>query len=222
MLPIRCECDASRLLPVVTTVLILACVAVFVRQEPLAEYTGGIVPAKLFSFMFHPDREPCRILTIFGLSLFSHANLLHLVGNIWYLWIFGCAVERSVGHLRYLVVYLVCGVLSMLFQAASSPYSIIPIIGASGAIAGIMGMHLVMHPLSRILTWVFPIFLVPIPSLVFLIFWIGLQYFNFRGAQGQVGGVAWVAHLGGFAAGICAAVIHQMKGTRQRRARSDR
>jgi hypothetical protein len=131
-----------------------------------------------------------------------HGNLLHLTSNMWYLWIFGNAMEHRLGSLRFLLLYLFCGTVSMLVQAASAPLSMVPIVGASGAIAGLMGAHLILLPLSRILLWVPPLLFLPVPSFLFLLLWFYVQYLQAGAAPSGGPGVAWWAHIGGFLAGV--------------------
>jgi membrane associated rhomboid family serine protease len=135
---------------------------------------------------------------------------MHFLGNMLYLWIFGDNVEDRFGHGRYLAFYLMCGVVAALLQTTFSPGSRVPMVGASGAIAGVLGAYLVMFPKSRILTLV-PIFvfvqIIEVPALFFLGFWFLLQLVSGVGTLGQradVGGVAFWAHAGGFAAGMAA------------------
>ncbi len=140
-------------------------------------------------------------------SMFLHEGWLHVLGNMLYLWIFGDNVEDSLGHAGFLVFYLACGAAAALGQVAINPLSTIPMIGASGAIAGVMGAYFVMYPHSRILTVVFLVFfldMIEIPAIFFLGFWFVKELFNGVGSLGtraMTGGVAFWAHIAGFAAG---------------------
>jgi membrane associated rhomboid family serine protease len=149
-------------------------------------------------------------LTIFS-SMFMHGGLLHLGGNMLFLLIFGNNVEDALGHVKYLVFYLLCGVLAAVAQIASNPVSVIPTVGASGAIAGVLGAYLVLFPHARVDTLVFLGFLITrirVPAFLLLGFWIVSQFFSqFTGAMaqrggGESGGIAYLAHIGGFIAGM--------------------
>ena len=147
-------------------------------------------------------------LTMFT-AMFLHANWLHLAGNMLYLWIFGDNVEEVLGTARYLVVYLTCGLMGTIFQIAANTDSRIPTLGASGAIAGVMGAYVVWFPHHRIRVLVFR-FITQMPALMVVGLWIVLQVWagvGSIGRLGEVGGVAYLAHIGGAAAGIVAALI---------------
>lgn len=140
-------------------------------------------------------------------SMFLHGGWLHILGNMLYLWIFGDNVEDRLGHARYLMFYLFCGAIAALGQTATNPHSLVPMIGASGAVAGVMGAYFVLYPHSRVLTAVFLVFfldLIEIPAIFFLGIWFLMQLFSGVGSIGAEtadGGVAFWAHVGGFAAG---------------------
>jgi membrane associated rhomboid family serine protease len=135
-------------------------------------------------------------------SMFFHASLLHLLGNLWFLWIFGRKVEDRLGVLRYLGLYLLGGVVAAFGQVLATPNSLVPTIGASGAIAAVMGAYLVLLPRSRIVTFVLPFpFPLVLPAFLLLAFWFGLQFLTDPNS-----GVAWIAHVTGFAFGAVAAL----------------
>ena len=147
-------------------------------------------------------------------SLFLHGGLLHLVGNLWTLWIFGPNVEERMGPWRFVVFYVLVGIVAGLAHVATDPHSLIPTIGASGAIAGVMGAYMLLYPRAQIL-FVIPILFYPLffvwPAATYLLYWFALQFLSgafshvLRGAAGDgmaTGGVAWWAHVGGFAAGM--------------------
>jgi membrane associated rhomboid family serine protease len=141
-------------------------------------------------------------------AMFLHGGVLHVLGNMIYLWIFGNNVEDIMGHGRFLVFYLACGVCASLAQVAASPASQVPMIGASGAISGVLGAYLILYPAARVLTLVFVLFfvrVVPFPAVIVLGVWFLIQVVN-AGAPvpGRIapGGVAWMAHIGGFLAGM--------------------
>jgi membrane associated rhomboid family serine protease len=192
----------SRTRPVVTIALIVANTLAYLYQLQLEQgplerlvYTHGVIPAR-FSY---PD-----VIT----SLFLHADFLHFFGNMVFLWIFGDNVEDRLGHIPYLLFYLVCGTSAAMAQVAAAPSSFVPMIGASGAIAGVMGAYFLVYPRSRILTAVF-VFLfldiVEIPAIFFLGVWFLLQVLHGAMAPtAEGGGIAFWAHAAGFATGALA------------------
>ena len=147
-------------------------------------------------------------LTLFS-SIFMHGGWLHLAGNMLFLWIFGDNVEHRIGHIRYLVFYLVAGVIASFAQILTDTDSIIPTLGASGAISGVLGAYLVMFPTNRVTVFLFR-FLMPVPAIVAIGMWAVLQFINGFGAIAvteQTGGVAYMAHIGGFVAGVVAGLV---------------
>ena len=147
-------------------------------------------------------------LTLFS-SIFMHGGWLHLAGNMLFLWIFGDNVEHRIGHIRYLIFYLVAGVIASFAQILTDTDSIIPTLGASGAISGVLGAYLVMFPTNRVTVFLFR-FLMPVPAIVAIGMWAVLQFINGFGAIAvteQTGGVAYMAHIGGFVAGVVAGLV---------------
>ena len=138
-------------------------------------------------------------------SMFLHGGWLHLIGNMLYLWIFGDNVEDAMGHGRFVLFYLVCGLAAALAQAGLDPGSEVPMVGASGAISGVLGAYLMLHPRAHVLVLI-PLGiltqLVRLPALIVLAFWFGLQLFQQLSAPPGQGGVAFMAHIGGFVAGM--------------------
>jgi membrane associated rhomboid family serine protease len=207
MIPLR-DVIPSRTRPGVTITLIVLNVLVFLFQATLSDraeeafiYAFGLVPA-YFSFF-----------TVFT-SMFVHGGLAHIAGNLLFLWIFGDNVEDRLGHLRFVFFYLLCGFLAALSQLVLDPDSTVPMVGASGAIAGVMGAYLILYPQSRVLMlFPFPVFLFELPALVFLGMWFFVQFLNGIGQlpvfqQDQIsGGVAFWAHVAGFAAGVVLVVF---------------
>ena len=201
MIPLR-DVIPSRTTPVVTFSLIIANTLVFLYELSLPSVqlnhlvaSAGVVPA--VTGWLTP--------TLFT-SMFLHAGPSHLVGNMLFLWIFGDNIEDRFGHGRYLIFYLAAGLAAGAAQAIAAPNSHVPIIGASGAIAAVMGAYIVLFPKSRIvmLIWlVFYVDFVEIPAILFLGFWFLLQFVGGLGASATDpgGGVAFVAHIGGFAVG---------------------
>jgi membrane associated rhomboid family serine protease len=172
------------------------------------ELTGLVPPGSRFPLgeglwcLTEPGRQASHIFT----SMFLHGSWVHLLGNMWFLWIFGNNIEDSMGHLRYLVFYLICGVAAAAGQVAINPASGIPMVGASGAISGVMGAYLVLYPRVRVwclLILGFFVTSVALPAWTMLLYWMALQFLS--GVVGlfgeQQGGVAVWAHIGGFLAG---------------------
>lgn len=210
MIPLR-DTVRSRTAPLVTVALIAVNVLVFLHETALGPYLDrfvfayGLVPRRLVYWPGAP-LDPARFLPLFT-SMFWHGGWLHLLGNMLYLWIFGDNVEDRLGHGRYLLFYLLAGIAAALTQVALNPLSRLPTIGASGAIAGVLGAYLVTYPRARVLTLV-PIFFWPwfveIPAIAYLALWFALQLFEgvlSLGAPQAAGGVAVWAHVGGFIAG---------------------
>jgi membrane associated rhomboid family serine protease len=220
--------------PVVTILLIAVNVAAFLYQislemaAPPGAVRGALRPAEAFVFEF--GVIPCRLtgscpydfphpmVTIFT-SMFLHGGLAHIIGNMLYLWIFGDNVEDTLGHGRFLVFYLACGVAAAAGQTMVSPDSRVPMIGASGAVSGVLGAYLLLFPYARIytlLTFGFFIRFVQVPALVGLGFWIVVQFvsgFLTLGMPG--GGVAWFAHIGGFLAGLALLFVFRPRSPRR-------
>lgn len=210
MIPIRDELPTRRF-PVVTVLIIGLNVVVFLFQTLLGGssdrffFETGLIPALLWGKV-KPLQEGLNPLITLFTSQFVHGNFLHLFFNMLYLWIFGNNVEDVLGHVHFLFFYLACGVTAGLIHALVFPGSLVPTVGASGAIAGVMGGYLVFFPYARVIVMVFWGFFVQflrVPALVLLGFWIILQivYGLFSLAVPNYGGVAWFAHLGGFAVG---------------------
>ncbi len=224
MIPLKDDIP-SRTTPFVTMMLIALNAVVFVYQMSLALESDagaagaaqafimefGAVPCRLTGACTVPGQFPSPFVTVFT-SMFMHGGLLHAGGNMLYLWIFGNNVEDTLGHGRFLVFYLLSGLAAALAQTVMNPHSAIPMIGASGAVAGVLGAYLLLFPYATILTLVtFGFFFrfIHIPAVVVLGFWIVLQlisgYLTASAAalgRGEGGGVAWFAHIGGFLAGM--------------------
>jgi len=198
--------------PVVTVLLILANLGVFGYEVALRLQGGTAMDAWVTTHALVPERliagwaEPEQWLTLLT-HQFLHGGVMHVVGNCWFLWIFGNNVEDKLGSFLYLFFYLVCGVAAAMLQLVVEPSSAVPMVGASGAISGVLGAYFILLPTAWIVTlvpWVVPI--LPVPAFVFLILWFALQTVNGFGVLmgGTTGeGVAWWAHAGGFAAGAC-------------------
>jgi membrane associated rhomboid family serine protease len=208
ILPLK-DLSPRRSYPLINTLLIAANVLVFLYQFTLPErafkaflLNHATVPVRFHAWLGgHIPLE--TVLWPLLTSMFVHAGLTHLAGNMLFLWVFGDHVEDFYGHLAYLLFYLLCGVGSELFHVFFSWHSTVPAIGASGAISGVMGAYAVTYPRAQILTLVF-IFLVPLPAVIILGYWFLLQFLAGLSslAAETTGGVAWWAHVGGFLLGF--------------------
>jgi membrane associated rhomboid family serine protease len=212
------DLNPRRTTPVVTFLLIAANVVVFLyqsllplRMEKAFVFTFGMIPARVPQVFGGQASFGDAFLPLLS-SMFLHADILHIAGNMLFLWIFGDNVEDFLGHAQYLLFYLICGIGAGLAHTLTNLSSTVPALGASGAISGVMGAYMVLYPRSRVLTLVF-IFLVPIPAVIILGWWFLLQFLGGLGSVGAQtsGGVAWWAHIGGFLLGAML-----MKGARSR------
>jgi membrane associated rhomboid family serine protease len=208
-IPLR-DIQSRRTFPVVTIALVALNAAAFLYELSLGTRLDGFLQQMAFNPAYY--NEPGRI---FGdgrsilVSMFLHGGWAHLLGNMLYLWIFGDNVEDRLGHLKYLVFYLACGWAATLAHAWANPQSAMPAIGASGAIAGVLGAYLVIFPRARVLTLIplgFFLRLTELPAVIVLGLWFVLQLFSGVASLGartaEAGGVAWWAHIGGFAVGL--------------------
>jgi len=215
MIPLKDDLP-TRSAPAVTVALIAINVLVFLYQASLQIDSGGegaaqafamefgLVPCRLTGSCHIADDLPSPLFTVFS-SMFLHGSFFHIAGNMLYLWIFGNNVEDTLGHVRYLFFYLASGVAAAGMQTVVDQHSRVPMIGASGAISGVLGAYLLLFPQAKVLTLViFGFFwrLLSIPAVVVLGFWIVVQLVSGLGALGAGGGVAWFAHIGGFVAGM--------------------
>jgi membrane associated rhomboid family serine protease len=216
--------NPTELFPVLTLGIMAACAAAWVLLQGAGtspEVLGdsvcalGAIPAEVTGTPGAWGSGPCEpgglsweaLLT----SMFLHGSWLHLIGNLWFLWIFGNNVEDSMGHVRFLVFYLVTGVSAALAHVLVDPASTVPMVGASGAISGVMGAYLVLYPRARVdtLFWVIVfVRVIPLPALVILGYWFFIQMAS-AGAPAAGGGVAYAAHVGGFMAGLILVKLFQ-------------
>jgi membrane associated rhomboid family serine protease len=168
-------------------------------------YLYGLVPARYADTQIAAHFTTGQQVLPFFTSLLLHGGILHLVGNMWFLYIFGDNVEDRLGHLRYLLFYLICGLAAGASHLVLNWHSNVPTIGASGAIAGVMGAYLILYPRARILTLI-PLFFffpfVEVPAFFFIGIWFLFQFLSAAGSTGQAGGIAFWAHVGGFVFGI--------------------
>ena len=207
------DINPSRSYPFINITLILANIAVFLYQIDLQLMLS---PRGYEAFIYSHSTVPVRFLSLLAghtnfsvafvpllTSMFLHSGVLHIGGNMLFLWIFGDNVEDYFGHLGYLVFYIVCGIGSGLCHSLFNLHSNLPALGASGAISGVMGAYILLYPRARVLTLVF-IFLLPIPAVFVLGEWFIVQFLSgiHTLGTGTSGGVAWLAHIGGFLLGM--------------------
>jgi membrane associated rhomboid family serine protease len=214
MIPLR-DAIPSESFPTATVVLIALNVVAFFYELSLGQQLDvfimqyGAVPLR---FILAGQTEQVSTLERFVplfTSMFLHGGWLHLGGNMLYLWIFGDNVEDHLGSLSFFLFYLACGLAAALAQIYVHPTSKIPMVGASGAVAGVLGAYLILLPRSRVLALIPILFffqVVELPAFLFLLFWFGMQFLNgavsITGAPYMTGGVAWWAHVGGFVSGV--------------------
>lgn len=225
MLPLGDDDNAPPGFPFVNLALIAACVLVFLYQLVSPDFTAGYaaVPAEITGGkdlvgMFNvvlPDGSsvaipetpgPSPIWLTLLTSIFMHGGWSHLGGNMLFLFIFGDNVEKALGHLKYLGFYLVCGIIAALAQVYSTPDSILPSLGASGAIAGVLAAYLVFFPGNRVRVLI-GYFVTRVPAILMIGLWALIQFVNGFGDPSAGGGVAYMAHIGGFIAGIVLALV---------------
>ena len=208
--------------PWVTYGLVAACVFVFLIQVSGSPreyfemvYGYGAIPAVLFGQgQLPPDLYKIPALLTVPTSMFLHGDVMHLVGNMLFLWVFGDNIEDAMGHKRFAAFYLIGGIVAALAHGLADPGSEVPMIGASGAISAVLGAYLVLHPRARVLTpvlWIIPLML---PAWLLLCIWFGFQFWMAGSDPGAGGGVAWWAHIGGFVIGMILIVPFRHKAIR--------
>ena len=210
MIPLHDDNPTERT-PVVTIAFIAACVLVFFYQASLPAGSGdtfvfqyGAIPALLFGQADLPEMDvaiPAYATLI--TSMFLHGGWMHLIGNMVYLWVFGNNIEDVMGHAKYVVFYLTCGILAALSHALTDPSSAVPMVGASGAISGVLGAYLLLFPRARVLILMPGLGATRVPAGVVLGMWFVMQLLSGGMSIGSTGGgVAFFAHIGGFVAGM--------------------
>lgn len=217
MIPIS-DSERSRTFPFVNLALIVACAIVFVYELTLSMtdvntffVDHGVVPAELVDWLESPSgaEEPLTVIT----AAFVHGGWLHLIGNMLYLWVFGDNVEDALGHVGYLLFYLVAAAGAVALQVAIDTNEVIPMVGASGAIAGILGAYLVLYPSARVGTVIPPFFwAIPVPAVILIGLWFVMNLFSGFATLGnetlaQREGVAFFAHIGGFVTGVALVLL---------------
>lgn len=220
MLPLRDD-NPTRVVPYVTYGLIGLCVVVYLYQFGLSPLEDrrlvvalGMIPAVVLGGeRLPPDLAVVPAVVTPLTSMFLHGGFFHLAGNMLYLWIFGNNVEDAMGSARFLAFYLLCGVAAALLHGVQSADSVIPMVGASGAISGVLGAYLLLFPWARVFVWFGFIFMVWVPAVVVLGLWFGVQAIGLLGdPEGVRSGVAFWAHLGGFVAGMALIPLFKRAG----------
>jgi membrane associated rhomboid family serine protease len=225
MLPLRDD-QPRYSTPWVTRFLIVLNLLIFLFEATLSPralnglvHQFAVVPSHLAALLAGSSRYPLPAVVVpFFTSLFLHASWMHVIGNMWFLWIFGDNVEDYLGHFKYLVFYLLCGLIAMSTQVAVDIHSTVPALGASGAIAGVLGAYFVLYPRAKVLTWFF-IFVIWVPAWIILGYWFLLNFLSGTATildvqMHNMGGVAFWAHVGGFLSG---ALMVKAFGERQMR-----
>ena len=208
MIPLRDD-NPTVSFPIVTISLIVLNIIIFFYEISLGPQfapflnTYGAKPLYIMS-MSAPPGLPSPYLTIFS-SMFLHGSFFHVAGNMLYLWIFGNNIEDSMGHFKFIIFYFISGIVAVYIFAFVNPESTIPMVGASGAVSGVLGAYLVLFPRAKVHTLIplgFYMQVIKVPAVFVLGLWIFVQIINGMVSGGQGGGVAWFAHIGGFLAGV--------------------
>jgi membrane associated rhomboid family serine protease len=208
----------TRTLPIIAVSLIFVNVLIFLWQRLVLPGNESELVYKYYGFVPHEltislttqwTLIPYNIMTMFT-SMFLHGGFLHLAGNMLYLWIFGNNIEDAFGHTRFIFFYILSGLVAVVFQLSYDPSSGTPMIGASGAISGVLGAYLVLYPYARIKTLVF-FFIVELPAILLLTIWFFMQVIY----STSMNGVAWYAHIGGFIFGLVTAKLFIRKSGRK-------
>jgi membrane associated rhomboid family serine protease len=218
MIPLR-DANPSRSFPIMTIGLIIINVIIFLfevsagRNLDVLFNKFALIPDKYFSLAARGGFNYIDRFYPFITSQFLHGGWMHVIGNMWFLWIFGDNIEDRLGHFKFVLFYLLCGVAAGLTHVYTNPSSIVPTVGASGAIAGVMGAYTILYPRAKVLTLIiffFFIRFIELPAFIFLGVWFFIQFLS--GAATMAGGgahagVAWWAHIGGFVVGIILILI---------------
>jgi len=224
LIPLK-DINPSRTTPVVTILIIVACFSVFLYEVILPPELRevfismfAVIPYEITHGVDVPPPDP---LTPYGNLVsyqYLHGGWMHILGNMLFLWVFGDNVEDRLGKLKYFIFYTLCGIVAALIQALVYPNSLIPLIGASGAISGVLGAYAVLFPRAQIITLIFIFFLVDVvavPALVWIAAWFMMQFISamVSATHLSMGGVAWFAHIGGFVTGV---ILIKLLGVRGR------
>jgi membrane associated rhomboid family serine protease len=225
MIPIR-DANPSRSFPIMTIALIIINVLIFLfevsshRNLDVLFNKFALIPDKYFSLAARGNFNFIERFYPFITSQFLHGGWLHVIGNMWFLWIFGDNIEDRLGHLKYILFYLLCGVAAGFAHVYTNPSSAVPTVGASGAIAGVMGAYTILYPRAKVLTlfiFFFIIRFIEVPAFLFLGVWFLIQFLSGAATMATSGanaGIAWFAHIGGFVVGIILILVLPRKRSR--------
>ncbi len=224
MIPLKDD-NPTKSFPFVTIILIAVNAIVFFYQLSLNDVSGkifvftyGAIPYELMNSINLPLTPYIPNSATVFTSMFLHGGLFHLGGNMLYLWIFGNNIEDSMGHIKFIVFYLICGTAAVFAHTVVNPSSKLPMIGASGAIAGVLGAYLLLFPRARVLTLIFLGFfirVIEIPALIVIGFWIIIQFLSGAMSVGVAGGgIAYFAHIGGFLSGFALIGLFKKRGVK--------
>jgi membrane associated rhomboid family serine protease len=218
MIPLR-DANPSRSFPIVTIVFIIINAFIFLYEVSLGRNLDeffnifALIPEKYFNQGALGGFSYLKRFYPFITSQFLHGGWMHLIGNMWFLWIFGDNIEDRLGHGKYILFYLLCGVAAGLTHVYSNPSSPVPTVGASGAIAGVMGAYTILYPRAKVLTlFIFFFFIrfIDVPAFIFLGVWFVIQFLSGAATMASGGahaGVAWWAHIGGFVVGVLFVIL---------------
>lgn len=223
MIPLR-DRNPTRSFPLITLLLIILNIGVYIYEVSLPEsrlkelvFIYGAVPDEIVSMVDSPPRTPFPLPFTLITCMFLHGGILHILGNMLYLWIFGNNVEDALGKTRFITFYILSGISAGLTHILTNPSSDLPMVGASGAISGILGGYFILYPFAMVDTLI-PFFffwrIVPIPAFFFILIWFLIQV---AGASRMGGNIAWFAHIGGFISGILFLFIMGKSKARKRR-----
>ena len=219
MIPLK-DNIPTRTLPIIAVSFIFVNILIFLWQrfalqsaesEQVYRYFGFVPHEFIVSLTSQWTLVPYNVMTMFT-SMFLHGGFLHLAGNMLFLWIFGNNIEDALGHVRFIPFYVLSGLVAAIFQLSYDPSSDVPMIGASGAISGILGAYLVLYPFARIKTLIF-FFIVELPAILLLTIWFFMQVLY----STSMNGVAWYAHIGGFIFGLLTVKLFVRKSGRKSR-----
>lgn len=221
IMPIGDDDSRLRITPVVTLALVVVNVVVFLLQLTQGDIetffrTWAVIPSEYANGADAPPIHPGPFWITTVTSMFMHGGWMHIFGNMLFLWVFGDNVEEAIGHSKFLLFYLVCGVLAALAQVAIDPTSNVPSLGASGAISGILGAYITMFPKQRVRVLIGRS-ITHMPAIVVIGLWAALQFVNGLGQLAQTeetGGVAYAAHVGGFVAGLALVWVFRIGGSK--------
>tara|TARA_B100000575_G_C23093144_1_gene630292 strand:+ start:220 stop:951 length:732 start_codon:yes stop_codon:yes gene_type:complete len=209
MFPLKDD-NPTQTKPIITLSIIFLCILIFLYQFSLSDSDNnqlimiwGMKPANLFSDNLINTGGPGVLLTLFS-SMFLHGGIMHLAGNMLFLWIYGNNIEDAMGHIRFLIFYIICGLSAALLQAFVIPSSSIPMIGASGAVSGVLSAYFLLFPRAKVSTLVVLVFFITVirlPAGILIGIWFFTQLLNATTVDPNSPGVAWFAHIGGFLAG---------------------